>query len=526
MGFQLEDIVKLTALIALICSVFLSSCATETADPRKVVLIAGKKSHGPGAHEYVKSVKLLKVMLDRSPNLKDVETEIHFNGWPEDPSTLDTADAIITISDGQDGDKYSPVPFMTNARMAVIERQMKRGCGFFTFHFSTFTPDKYGPQILEWGGGYFDWQGDDGEPEWYSAIQTLETTVHVAGANHPIAEGLDDFQFNEEFYYKIRFRPDDQRMTPILEVPALADSPENVVAWAVEREDGGRGFGTSTGHFYDNWRDPLYRKFILNAIVWTAKAAVPKGGVESPFYEDEEVDRALVPDPVKTLLVTGDNHPAHLWKLTTPAIIEALENRGPEYSVTVTEDLDDLADPALSDFDLLVLNYCNWTQAGLGDKAKENFAGYLGNGGGLAVIHFSNGAFHSSLPEAPPSDWPEYRKIVARVWDHGEGLSGHDKYGPFRVKITNPDHAVSRGMPDFTTVDELYFRQQGDVPIEVLAIARSNVTGNDEPMAWVYRYGEGRVFQTLLGHSVESLGSWGTTQLIRRGSAWAAGRGP
>ena len=36
---------------------------------KKIVLIAGKKSHGPGLHEYLKSVKLLKVMLDESPNL-------------------------------------------------------------------------------------------------------------------------------------------------------------------------------------------------------------------------------------------------------------------------------------------------------------------------------------------------------------------------------------------------------------------------------------------------------------------------
>ena len=104
---------------------------------KKIVLIAGKKSHGPGLHEYLKSVKLLKVLLDESPNL-NVKTEIHFNGWPEDPKTLDTADSIVTISDGQDGDRYSPVPFMTDARMPVIEKQMKRGlwfCDHSFFHF-------------------------------------------------------------------------------------------------------------------------------------------------------------------------------------------------------------------------------------------------------------------------------------------------------------------------------------------------------------------------------------------------------
>jgi hypothetical protein len=153
--------------------------AAGSANPtKKIVLIAGKKSHAPAAHEYIKSVRLLKVMLDTATNLKGVKTEVHYNGWPEDPTTLEDADVIMTISDGQDGpDIGYPVPFMTAERMAVMERLMKRGCGFITFHFSTFAPDDYGQKVLEWGGGYFDWQDEAGKRGWYSAIKTLETEV-------------------------------------------------------------------------------------------------------------------------------------------------------------------------------------------------------------------------------------------------------------------------------------------------------------------------------------------------------------
>ena len=73
-----------------------------------------------------------------------------------------------------------------------------------------------------------------------------------------------------------------------------------------------------------------------------------------------------------------------------------------------------------------------------------------------------------------------------------------------RVEITNKKHPVTRHIEDFSTTDELYFRQQGDEPIEVLATARSSVTGEDEPMAWVYQYGPARVFQTVLGHAADS----------------------
>ncbi len=46
--------------------------------------------------------------------------------------------------------------------------------------------------------------------------------------------------------------------------------------WAVERSDGGRGFGFTGGHFHDNWGNANYRKVVLNGMVWLAKGNVPK----------------------------------------------------------------------------------------------------------------------------------------------------------------------------------------------------------------------------------------------------------
>ena len=58
--------------------------------PRKIVLIAGPlDSHPRDSHEYEKNVILLKHCLETSPNVKGVRVEVHFNGWPDDPRTLD-----------------------------------------------------------------------------------------------------------------------------------------------------------------------------------------------------------------------------------------------------------------------------------------------------------------------------------------------------------------------------------------------------------------------------------------------------
>jgi type 1 glutamine amidotransferase len=501
--------------------------------PKKVVLIAGKKSHGPGVHEYEKSVRLLKVLLDTSLNLSGIKAEYHLDGWPKDEKTLDDADTIMTISDGQDGDKFSPVPFMTPERMAVMERQMKRGCGFITFHFSTFTPDKYAPQILDWGGGYFDWQNDKGDREWYSAIRTLEADVKLGTPDHPVLRGVKPFRIREEFYYRLRFRDDDRRLRPILLVPELAEfTPEQIVAWAVERQDSqgkpaGRGFGTSMGHFFDNWQNDNFRRLILNAIVWTAGAEVPTGGAQSHYYAEPEVELALKSEPIRATIVTGHQHPAHDWRGTTKVLAEALR-ADPRLRVAVATEPDELfRSDELRRQQLIVLNYCNWQRPGLSKEAQAAFVKYLAAGGGLVLVHFANGAFHFSLPEVgKASDWPEYRNICRRAWDHTPGRSGHDAYGKFRVEIAQPDHPITRGLTAFETTDELYFRQQGTEPIEVLATARSKVTGQDEPMAMVYRYGKGRVFQTVLGHSADSLRTPAVARLIRRAAAWAAGSDP
>jgi type 1 glutamine amidotransferase len=287
-------------LIALAALTMFAPADARAAEPKKVVLIAGKKSHGPegnGIHDYNWSAKLLKVALDRS-NVKDhVRVEIHLNGWPADDRALAGAATIMVISDGRDGDKFSEALHLeTKERVATVQKLMDGGCGLVLLHFSTFAPDAYARQCFEWTGGYFDWE-TDGKAQWYSAITTLKDAdvQLVAPAEHPIVRGVKPFKLREEFYYNIRFDPADRSVTPILSVPALKGRDESgrTVAWCRERENKSRGFATTCGHFYDNWKNDDFRRTVLNAIVWTARADVPKGGVESRFYEHEAITAAL-----------------------------------------------------------------------------------------------------------------------------------------------------------------------------------------------------------------------------------------
>jgi putative heme-binding domain-containing protein len=513
-------------VLSLSSPIALSAAAAAPSAAKKIVILAGTVhqgpgGHPPGTHEYELSARLLKRALDTA-EASQPKVEVHAGGWPGDPKTLDDADTIVVISDGADRNEQDH-PLLVGDRLQTLKKQMDRGCGLVALHWTVFVPrERGGPEFLEWIGGYFDYQSGDAPNHWLSKIQTASTRPQPATPDHPICRGLAPFALREEYYYNIRFRPNDRRLVPILKTRIPSEAAEQVVAWAVERAGGGRGFGFTGGHFFENWGIAEFRRMVLNSILWTAHIEVPAGGFESPAPDPPEPAVAADDPPIQAVIVTGHQHPAHLWRETTVALQEAL-GQDRRFHLTVVTDPEFLATKNLFGHSVVVFNYCNWQRAGLSDAAKENFQKYLAAGGGLVLIHFANGAFHASLPETPPSDWPEYRAICRRVWDHAPGRSSHDPFGRFTVKLA-ADHPITYAMNSFETVDELYCNQQGDQPIEVLATARSTVTGKDEPMAFVYRYGEGRVFQTVLGHAAESIRTPGESALIRRGAVWAAGQ--
>jgi len=267
---------------------FLGAVAIWAKDPaeRKVVFIAGRKSHGPGVHEYEKDVKLLKYCIDHLPSPKGIKTEAYFNDWPADPSVLDDADTIVMISDGSDQNEQSH-PLLQGDHLAVFEKQMKRGCGFVAIHYTTFVPSKKaGDKFLEWIGGYFDYQQGNASNHWYSKILSATATVTPASPEHPICRGLKPYPLSEEFYYNMRFRENDPRLAPILTVRLPGEPRTQTIAWAVERKDGGRGFAFTGGHDHGNWRLDGYRKMILNGILWTARGNVPAEGAVSAMPPD------------------------------------------------------------------------------------------------------------------------------------------------------------------------------------------------------------------------------------------------
>ena len=189
-----------------------------------------------------------------------------------------------------------------------MQKLMDKGVGLVCLHYAVEVPKgKPGDKFLDWIGGYYE-TGFSTNPHWTAEIKTLP--------EHPITRGVKPFAINDEWYFNIRFRPEMKGVTPILvakpddetrkgvtrrragrtRTSLEAKGRDEVLAWAVERPDGGRGFGFTGAHSHKNWGDPNFRKLVLNAILWTAKLDVPSGGVECTVTE-EELKQNLDPKP-------------------------------------------------------------------------------------------------------------------------------------------------------------------------------------------------------------------------------------
>jgi type 1 glutamine amidotransferase len=235
--------------------------------------------------------------------------------------------------------------------------------------------------------------------------------------------------------------------------------------------------------------------FLLSALCLGAALISPLPGIAAP---------------AKILLVTGIDYPGHPWRETAPALRDLLE-KDARLQVRVLEDAHLLDSAALTNYDAVVLHFMNWEQPAPGLAARQNLQQFVAQGGGLMLVHFACGAWQ---------DWPEFRQLAGRVWD--PALRGHDPRGSFRVEIADPDHPITRGLQAFDTDDELYTCLTGDRPIRVIARARSKVDGKDYPMGFVFEFGQGRVFHTVLGHDVKAITNSAVPDLFRRGCAWTA----
>jgi hypothetical protein len=291
------------------------SAGASAADaPKRLVLIAGRPSHPPRMHEFNAGSQLLVKCLRDVPQIK---VDLVLNGWPKDEKVFDGADAVVFYMDGGGGHELVQE---NGRRLKLAEEWTKRGVGIGCMHYGVeVVTNQAGAEMKRWIGGHYE-NMFSCNPIWEPEFQLFP--------QHPITRGVKPFHIKDEWYFNMRFVADlpgnkaadagDLKFQPIL-VATPPDAVRNgpyvypqgpyphiqaakgraeAMMWAVERPDGGRGFGFTGGHFHDNWGNDQFRKVVLNAFLWLAKAEVPEQGVESNVML-AELDENLDPKPPK-----------------------------------------------------------------------------------------------------------------------------------------------------------------------------------------------------------------------------------
>lgn len=263
---------------------------------KKIVFIAGNKSHPSGQHEFNAGAEILARAINEQSGLP-VHVDVVHNGWPEDETIFDGAAAVIIYSDGN---ASHPV----NGHEKKMQEMIDAGVGLMCMHYGVeVPPGEQGELFKKWIGGHYE-GGFSCNPHWTAPVELDK--------EHPIANGVPNFSANDEWYYNIRFANPKTARDIITSVPTrerinryIHWTPDGekglgkkqTLMWAVERPDGGRGIGFTGGHWHRNWAIDDFRKSVLNAILWTAKADIPEDGVSSLPVTEEQLNENLDPKP-------------------------------------------------------------------------------------------------------------------------------------------------------------------------------------------------------------------------------------
>ena len=262
---------RIRLMISLLCLTFVGEAVERIAraadQPVRVLFIGKQPDHPFATHMYLHTGEMLARCLERSGNIETIVTD----GWPKDQTVLADIDALVLY--------MTPAAefLLDGPHRPEFEAMMKRGVGLVTLHWASSVHqknlDRLGPTWLSYLGG--TWVSNVGLHTGNSPLRQLEP-------NHSICRGWSEYELHDEYYLNPTIGQDS---TPLLRV--TAGDQEVIVGWAFERDNGGRSFGTTLGHFYRNFQRAPFRRMIVNSILWTAHVDIPEDGARVDLPPDE-----------------------------------------------------------------------------------------------------------------------------------------------------------------------------------------------------------------------------------------------
>lgn len=253
------------------------------------------------------------------------------------------------------------------------------------------------------------------------------------------------------------------------------------------------------------------------SLEWPAKRKILFGQFAPSEIEKQFVAAAAPKQPVvqpkqaRRLMVFYRCQYPHTSIATANFAYEQLGKKSEAFEVVLTDNPDDFRPEVLSEFDAVLLNNTTSYDLTIEQEGREALVDFVQGGKGLIGIHAAADSCKT---------WPEGARLLNGVF------AGHPwlPTGTWAFQLHTPEHPINRaiGSEPFTMRDEVYIYRQGShVPrqshtLVMLdlnnAINHASPSIKEElkhltaaeahrPVAWIHRFGEGRVFYSNLGHN-------------------------
>jgi len=251
----------------------LSCAAASAAETKQLLLLSqGPDGHPPTTHEYEAGMRILSQCLSEVEGLS-IETIKVEEPWEEGPDKIRQADGVVLYLEA--GAKWMA---SDPRRLEAFRQLAARKGGIVALHWAT------GCREEEYIAPFVDLVGAcHGGP--HRRYQVLQPRVSPATPDHPTLQGVNQVNLWDEFYYRLQTAEPPRTLVPLLN--ARIDGVPQMVAWGMERPDGGRS-GRFTGvHLHGNWSQEPYRRFVSQLVLWTMDLPIPEGGLPVALSKEQ-----------------------------------------------------------------------------------------------------------------------------------------------------------------------------------------------------------------------------------------------
>jgi type 1 glutamine amidotransferase len=219
---------------------------------------------------------------------------------------------------------------------------------------------------------------------------------------------------------------------------------------------------------------------------------------------------AQQPAAKKKALIVWGGWAGHQPKETVDIFAPWLVEQG--FDVEISNSLDSYLDAAnMKSLSLIVQAV---TMGTITPQQEKGLRDAVSSGVGLA-------GWHGGLADSFRAN-PEYEFMVGGSWAAHPG-----NILDYTVNITRRDDPIMKGLADFRMRSEQYYMLV-DPGVEVLATTTfsgdpvPSIKGVVMPVVWRKMYGQGRVFNSTLGHAASDFNVAEAREIMKRGLLWAA----